>query len=416
MSRSSNVFRVAVIGAGNRGMHLSKQLLEVDPGIEIHAVADPDEKNRSLMAGQFGIDATRIFSDWHNLFDHPTDCHAAIVATKDHLHTGPVLEALKRGWHVLLEKPMAHTHDDTISIRDAWKRSGRIVSVCHSLRYRSDFNRVKSLVDQGAIGEIKSIEHREGIDPVRFSHNYVRGKWAREEDNTFLLLHKSSHDLDFIAWLVDRPCHRVSSFGGRSFFHPSHAPEHAGTRCLVDCPIEDTCFFSARRIYLSKPPDQWPVIDVVTTEFAKDLEGELAKGPFGRCVWRHSNDVVDHQMVNFEFDRGCYAQFSLVGLSHRDGRYTHIFGTEGNLIFDEAAQHIMLSRFGAAPEEISLQNPGGYHPEDRLIVQGWLNAIHSGDLSGLMVDPEEALRTHTLAFAAERSRKQNRIVDINEFD
>jgi predicted dehydrogenase len=284
------------------------------------------------------------------------------------------------------------------------------------LRYRSDFNRVKSLVDQGAIGEIKSIEHREGIDPVRFSHNYVRGKWAREEDNTFLLLHKSSHDLDFIAWLVDRPCQRVSSFGGRSFFHPGHAPEHAGTRCLVDCPIEDTCFFSARRIYLSKPPDQWPARDVVTSESAKDLEGELAKGPFGRCVWRHSNDVVDHQMVNLEFDRGCYAQFSLVGLSHKDGRYTHIFGTEGNLIFDEAAQHIMLSRFGATPEEISLQNPGGYHPEDRLIAQGWLNAIHSGDLSGLMVDPEEALRTHTLAFAAERSRKQNRIVDITEFD
>jgi len=416
MSDTIPPLRIALIGAGTRGQHLANQLMKADPDAMLHAVADPDENNRNAMLQAYHIDSGNIYGDWSDIFGNSTGCNAAIIATKDHMHTGPVLAALENNWHILLEKPMAHTYEDCASIRKAWRQSQSVVSVCHSLRYRADFSQVKSLVDQGAIGEVTAVEHREGIEPIRFSHNYVRGKWAREKDNTFLLLHKSSHDLDFIAWLIDKPCLRVSSFGGRSFFRPDQAPEQSGTFCLRDCPIEPSCLYSARKIYLAGEVDKWPARDVISETSIKDLQTVLEHRPYGRCVWKSANDVVDHQVVSLEFHDGVYVNFTLVGLSHEDGRHTHIFGTKGNLIFSEAQQKIMLSRFGEPPENLTLQVPEGYHPEDHDMVSGWLKAIYSGDHSGILVDPDEAFKTHILAFAAEQSRKQGRMVDLSDFN
>ena len=62
-----------------------------------------------------------------------------------------------------------------------------------------------------------------------------------------------------------------------------------------------------------------------------------------------------------------------------------------------------------------MERPEGYHPEDQDIIKGWVDAIQTKDHSGILVDPEEALKTHVLAFAAEHSRKQARVVEMGAF-
>ena len=63
----------------------------------------------------------------------------AFVCTQDQMHTKPTLLALEKGYHVLLEKPMAHRLEDCIKIVNKVEETGRILGVCHVLRYTGFF-------------------------------------------------------------------------------------------------------------------------------------------------------------------------------------------------------------------------------------------------------------------------------------
>jgi hypothetical protein len=65
------------------------------------------------------------------------------------------------------------------------------------------------------------------------------------------------------------------------------------------------------------------------------------------------------------------------------------------------------------PEIIRIQPPDSYHPEDREIVANWLSAIHDSS-NGVMVNAQEATKTHAIVFAAERSRKEKRTIEMSE--
>jgi hypothetical protein len=88
-------------------------------------------------------------------------------------------------------------------------------------------------------------------------------------------------------------------------------------------------------------------------------------------------------------------------------------GTHGEIFFDEAAGTISIKRFTGQKEDlIHIAAPESYHPEDKDIVDEWLSSIINS--TAVTVDAVEALRTHAVVFAAEISRRENRIVEISE--
>jgi len=109
-----------------------------------------------------------------------------------------------------------------------------------------------------------------------------------------------------------RQCTHISSFGKLTYFTRENKPDGASDRCL-NCSIESTCPYSAKKIYLDKPNCDWPVSVVVP-----DIEDEdnwndikvkithaLETGPYGKCVYGDcNNDVVDQQVVILNFDDG----------------------------------------------------------------------------------------------------------------
>ena len=338
---------------------------------------------------------------------------AAIVATLDNLHTAPLLACLRRGCHVLVEKPLANTLQDCLLIEAAQRKAGVIVSVCHTLRYMEAFRRIKQIVQGGLIGRLIHVEHMEAIGHMRFTHNYVRGRWAKEANNTFLLLHKCIHDIDFVAWLVNEPCSRVSSFGSLGYFKPSQAPKGSGKRCLDDCLIVNTCPYSALRLYVDGDLTD-RIQDLGDASTREDRLEVVRRGPFGACVWQADNDVVDHQIVSMEFASGTTATCTMTGYSATHGRRTRLQGSKGELLFDEALGSVTISKFSnPKPEIIRIQPPDSYHPEDREIVASWLSAIHDSS-NGVMVNAQEATKTLAIVFAAERSRKEKRTIEMSE--
>lgn len=409
----NDAVRIVVIGAGVRGSHLAQQLASCVEPNEIVGVAEPNYERRKSLAQEYGLADSAQFASWQAFAESSLECDAVIIATMDNQHTGPALACLRRGCHLLIEKPLSDTLAGCLEIERIQRETGLIVSVCHTLRYMDAFRRIKQIVVDGLLGRLIHIEHMEAIDHLRFSHNYVRGRWAKEANNTFLLLHKCSHDVDFIAWLADEACVRVSSFGSLCYFTPVNAPAGSGTRCF-ECSLRDTCFYSALRLYADN--DLTGRIQDIGDTHSRDGRLEAIRlGPFGVCVWQAGNDVVDHQVVSMEFADGMTATCTMSGYSATHGRRTRLQGTKGELLFDEATDSITIRRFaGVEPETILVQRPNSYHPEDRDIVGSWLSAICNTSTGIIAVNAQEALSTHAIVFAAELSRKERRVVNLSD--
>ena len=410
----TKVLSIAVIGAGVRGTSLARKIKTSGIPARIVAVAEPDYEKKREFSKEFGLPDGSAYNGWEELISDHDYCDAAIIATLDNQHTGPALACLTRNWHILIEKPLADTFEDCLRIVQLQREKKKVVAVCHTLRFMEGYKMLKHILESGVIGELIHIEHMEAISNLRFTHNYVRGRWSQEKLNTFLLLHKCSHDIDFICWLFNEPCIRVSSFGSLKYFKSVNAPAGSTHRCTDGCTIAENCPYSALRIYVDSEPEEWPARDISRVHNRESHLEAVKKGPYGICVWHCENDVVDHQTVMMEFEGGATATCTLTGYSATNGRRARLQGTKGEMVFDEASAIISLRTFsGSREEKIVIPASSSYHPEDQDIVNEWLSSVIAA--SPVTVDAAEALRTHAVVFAAELSRNKNISVEMNDF-
>jgi predicted dehydrogenase len=413
------------------------------------AVAEPDETRLTGFGTAHGIGPEHRFSDWRDLLASELAVDAVIVATPDREHAGPAILALERGHHVLLEKPIAPTATELRAVADAASRSTGSVTVAHVLRYTLFFAAVKQALDAGQIGELVTITHAEKIGYWHFVHSFVRGSWRREELASPMLLAKACHDLDLLRWLAGDRCTAVVSFGGLRHFRTEQAPTGAADRCWDGesrCPATDRCPFDAVRLYADRTAEAsgWPVA-VVTDDVSREGRlAALASGPYGRCVYRCDNDVVDHQLVALEFANGVRATLTVNGLTAENTRLVTLNGTRGELRGRLDTGEIEIRRFLPASASTDPAGPWDRDGDGRSGMRGDETIVlhaaspehdgHGGGDDGLIDDAvarlaalrdgiagaETAARTsldasiesHEMAFAAEASRRERRLVEL----
>ncbi|XP_069774747.1 putative oxidoreductase YteT isoform X2 [Narcine bancroftii] len=324
---------VLVIGAGNRGQIYSFFAKDFPERMKVVGVADSSQVARHNFQMKYSIEDCNVFDDWRRAAAQEKFADAVIIATPDRLHKEPAVAFAEKGYHILLEKPMAVTIDDCKEIVAASKKHNVILSVCHVLRYSPVVLKVKELLSQGVIGEVVHIQHLEPVGFYHFAHSFVRGNWRNEKESTFSLMAKSCHDIDIINSLVGKRCIKVSSFGSLSHFTEENKPQGAASRCL-NCSVEQTCPYSAKKFYLEGVKNGnkgWP-ISTICEGADVDIESvtkALRKGPYGRCVYECDNDVVTHQVVNMEFEGGVTAAFTMVAFTEKlCTRKITIYGTK----------------------------------------------------------------------------------------
>ena len=242
--------KLIIIGAGSRGANYAEYAISHPDQAKVVGVADPREHYRMELAARHGIPSDNVFADWRQVAERPRFADAVIVATPDALHAEPAIAFAERGYHILLEKPMAPTAAECRQIAAAAGAIGVMFAVCHVLRYTTYTKKVKAIVTSGRLGEIASIQHLEPVGFWHQAHSFVRGNWRNEAESSSMLLAKSCHDLDWIRHIMGKRCTQVSSFGGLLHFRAENMPEGAADRCL-DCAVEATCPYSAPRIYLT---------------------------------------------------------------------------------------------------------------------------------------------------------------------
>lgn len=411
--------RLIVVGAGQRGAAYAAYALQHPEQLEIVAVAEPRAYYREALAERHAIPPERRFADWREVVDQPRLADGVIVATQDAQHVGPAVAFAERGYHLLLEKPMAPNPADCRRIVAAAQRAGILFAVCHVMRYTRYTQALKQILDAGRIGSVVSLQHLEPVGFWHQAHAFVRGNWRRADLASPMLLAKACHDLDWIRYIMGRACTQVASFGSRTHFRREAQPPGAADRCL-DCAVEPDCPYSAPRIYLGRVAQGhtgWPV-DVLTPDTTPEgvLEA-LRTGPYGRCVYACDNDVVDHQVVNMQFAGGGTAAFTMTAFTRARARETRLFGTRGEIYGD--GRHIAIFDFltgQTARIDTEVQADGtplsGHGGGDFGLIRHFVAALATHDPRQILSGPEETLETHLLVFAAEEARRSGTVVAL----
>jgi predicted dehydrogenase len=406
-------------GAGARGNVYGNYASSFPDQITIVGVAEPIPIRNEKYAAKHKIPAENRFVTWEDVFKRPKFADAIIITMPDHLHYKPCMKAMEMGYDVLLEKPMAQTADECRDILAATKKTGRIVAVCHVLRYSPYFIRMKNLIEEGAIGSLVSLQHFEPIEHIHMSHSYVRGNWHNSMETTPIILAKSCHDLDILRWMVGENCRSIAAMGDLKWFRKENAPEGSTARCMDGCRAEADCPYSALKIYYRERG--WTYVFDLPDD--KEKQGDaildfLRTTNYGRCVYRMDNDQPDHYVTAIQFENGITAGFSMEAFTSYSGRRTRVMGAMGDMTGD--MNELVLTDFRSnkvtrmVPKADDVENykNSGHGGGDWFLMRDFVQAVANHDPKYLTSTIDQSIESHLMGFAAEKSRLSGQVVRV----
>lgn len=406
-------------GAGSRGNVYGNYAANFPNQIKIVGVAEPIALRNERYTKKHDIPAENRFPTWERVFDRPKFADAVIITMPDDLHYEPCMRALSMGYDVLLEKPMAQTAQQCRDILALSKKTGRIVAICHVLRYSPYFVKMKKMIGDGSIGELVSIQHMEPIEHIHMSHSYVRGNWHDSKKTTPIILAKSCHDLDILRWMIGKPSESIAAMGSLKWFRSENAPAGSTARCLDGCAAEAGCPYSAKKVYLDT--DSWRYVFDLPEEKEKQADAVreyLRTTNYGRCVYRMENDQPDHYVTSIKFAGDVTAAFSMEAFTGYSGRRTRVMGSMGDLVGDmeELTLHDFRTNesktFIPKAEDVENYKNSGHGGGDWFLMRDFVKAVATQDQAALTSTIDQSIESHLMGFAAEESRLNGQIVSV----
>ena len=406
----SKIYTVAILGVGARGGNAYGKLInKFRDKYDIVALCDMREDRLEYYGGLFEVDAENRFTSEEEFFKEKR-ADLLVIATPDTAHIAHAVKAFEVGYDVLVEKPLTDNEEECKRLLAAQEKHGCRALVCHVLRYAPAYTKLYEIVNSGKIGRLLSINWTEPVGYWHQAHSYGRGNWRNTADSAPMILAKCCHDLDLIQWYAKSKCKSISSIGSLDFFKPENAPEGSTERCSA-CPHKDTCPYSAYRIYIERwhqfecPTHEWPY-NVLTPDPVSEekIRAAIEAGPYGRCVFRCDNNVVDHQTVQMLFENGITATLHMNAFTTHGGRRVAMHGTYGELYMDEKT--ITLDVFGKPTEVISvealLEADYGHGGGDLKLVEALYDMMEGN--AGLETSLEASVESHLMGIKAEESR------------
>ena len=399
--------KAIILGAGYRGRAYAEYAQSHPDQLEIVGVADPVQAD--------AIPAPRYWNDWKECLADKPEADIVMITMPDSLHHDSAIAALDAGYHLLLEKPISPTEEECREVIGKALEKKRLVIVGHILRYTAYFAHIKALIDSGELGEVVSIAHQESAGFWKVAHSYVRGNWANSKKSSPIILAKCSHDIDLFVWWIGKKCKKVSSFGSIKLFRREMMPKGAACRC-VDCPpeIEKRCVWSALNMYVNHDELKYLFADRSEAAMRRLIE----ETEYGKCVYQADNDVPDHQTVTMEFEGGATVSHVMTGFTAQNIRTTRIALTRGEILGD--GENLDICRFDGnaittgVPLNYRLPNRSRHGGGDFNIVSEMIRMLRRGDPDEIRETTEQALQSHLICFAAEKSRLDGgKVVEIN---
>lgn len=434
-----------LVGAGHRALTYASYAQHHPDELQIVGVADPIAERRQLVADRYDLPADHCFTSSEELAAQPKLADFVINGTMDHQHVATSLPLLAAGYDLLLEKPFATNESEMWALAEAAHRYNRKVAICHVLRFAPFYRAIRQKVLDGVIGDVLNVQAVEHVSYHHMAVGFVRGKWnSKRKCFSPMLMAKCCHDLDLIAWMKSGVAPvRVASFGSNYQFRPERAPVGAGTRCLVDCPIEADCLYSARKHYLDHPnrwafyvwdalqqevkPANLPQKQYTELTLEEKTAWLAADNPYGRCVWKCDNDVVDHQVVAIEFTDGTTATLNMVGGAAKPSRSLHLIGTTGEIQGNLEESRFVIRHLDPRPgheyaeETIDLSLGGdmtgafgGHGGGDLRLMADFVRLVRGEQPSISTTTLADSVNGHLIGFCADRAMEEGRVVPVTQ--
>jgi predicted dehydrogenase len=286
--------RVANVGCGRRGLLRELIQLKDAANIEVTAVCDTWRQKREKAAADVREFTGKEPFQTGRFADVLTrgDVDAVVIGTPDHLHCAMLIEAVRAGKDVYVEKPLAMNMKELVRAYDAVKRSGRIVQMGTQMRSYANSGGARKLIESGGLGKILKVEQ------VRNGHSPY---WMRYGGDAFFGEKPAEADVDWNAFLGDRkgrPFDAVQYQGWYGFRDFSRGPH---TNLMVH--------FIDQVHYLTN---------------ASIPKRVVAMG--GTYRWKEVYDVPDSVEVVLEYPEGFLVRYCTV-FGTGAGNYAKWFGT-----------------------------------------------------------------------------------------
>lgn len=199
--RSSPSLGVAVVGYGYWGPNLVRNFANTD-GVQVVSVSDLEREKLALVRRRHAdVEVTTEFRDL--LRDARVD--ALAIATPVHTHYELALAALKAGKHVLVEKPLAQTSEQSRHLIEEAARRNLVLMVDHTFLYTPAVQKIRELIANGVLGEI-------------YYYNGTRASLGLFQSDVNVIWDLAVHDISIIQYIFDEVPVAVSATGA------SHVP------------------------------------------------------------------------------------------------------------------------------------------------------------------------------------------------
>jgi len=201
--------RFGVVGVGGIGRHHAELASRLEE-LELVAVADVAHERAREVAERLNV---RAYGNYLDMFEKE-QLDAISVCTPHPTHAEIAIEAMKRGIHVLTEKPMAATVGQCRAMIREARRRGVKLGVVFQNRFEPRFRRAKSIIEAGGLGDVYRGLLRYGTyrDMAYFASAAWRGRWATEGGG--VLINQAVHFIDIFLWMLGRRPVEVFAYAG----------------------------------------------------------------------------------------------------------------------------------------------------------------------------------------------------------
>jgi predicted dehydrogenase len=186
--------RIGIIGTGIMGNAVGR-IFRLLPQVELAALADLSKERLKQSGKEFGVAA--LYTNYRDMLSKEK-LDAVAVATPDHDHTAPVIDSLRAGCHVLVEKPLTTSQTEAEEIYRLVQKTGKKLQVNFNHRWLSPYHKVKEMVLNGQIGQ-PLIGYARKNNPLYVPTEMIKSWSGRTTPAWFL----SCHDIDLMTWWFD---------------------------------------------------------------------------------------------------------------------------------------------------------------------------------------------------------------------
>jgi predicted dehydrogenase len=243
----NDTIRVGVIGVGNRGAFLLRQILKV-PNVKVVAICDLDQEALKRAAQAASAHSPELYTEFRKLLDRK-DIDAVFIATPVDLHREMTMAALEVGKHIYCEKPMARTAEECRAVVNAAKSAKGVLQFGFQLRHDPFRAASVQYIHDGKLGKVLFLQaYRHTGDLPRATGWYFDA--SRSGNN---IVEQACHILDIYNWVMKTHPLRAYGSGGINLYQDQPPGRTTMDNYVVLFEYPNDVRFSFSHIYFDPP-------------------------------------------------------------------------------------------------------------------------------------------------------------------